>query len=66
MWKLIHSRIEAANGEIVDTYGISKNNTAVNDISVNKEEIEEFVRKLNRLGVSEIHVYDVVEDFLGR
>lgn len=66
VWQVTHTRTEAANGEMIDTYGISANGTAINDISVNKEEIEKFVRTLNRLGVSEIHAYDVVEDFLGR
>ncbi len=66
MWQITHIRTTAENGEEYETYGIRTGQTVINDISLNKREIEEFVRRLNSLGASEIHAYELVEDFLGR
>lgn len=66
VWELTTVRITADDGREVESYGISIGNTVINDISPDKHEITEFVRQLNRLGASEIHAYDLVEDFLGR
>lgn len=53
-------------GETVETYGIRCGETVINDISLCKEEILHFVEQLNLLDASEIHAYDLVEDFLGK
>ena len=66
MWQITTIRTTAENGEEIDTYGVSAGSTVINDISPNKEDIEDFIRQLNRLGASEIHAYELVEDFLGR
>lgn len=66
MWELTTVRITAEDGREVETYGIRIGNTVIDDISPDKHEIIEFVRQLNRLGASEIHAYELVEDFLGR
>lgn len=54
------------SGESVETYGISRGKTVINDISLNKQEMIEFVELLNRLDASELHADELVEDFLGR
>ncbi len=56
----------AENGDQHETYGISKGDTVIRDISLNKKEILDLVKLLNMLDVSEIHARDIVEDFLGR
>lgn len=66
MWQLIVTRVESESGEMFESYGIKINSTEIGDISLDKAETEEFVELLNRLGASELHAYDLVEDFLGR
>lgn len=60
------ARVRSESGEIFETYGVSINSTVIDDISLDKEEIQEFVELLNRLGASELHACDLIEDFLGR
>ena len=59
------TRTTAENGKEIVTYGVSIGSTVINDISADKQEIEDFIRRLNRLGASEIHAYELVEDFWG-
>lgn len=66
MWQITTVRTTADNGSEIETYGVRIGSTVINDISPDINEITEFVRRLNRLGASEIHAYDLVEDFLGR
>jgi len=66
MWNITESSVKSEDGGSVPTYGISCGETVINDLSVNKEEVEEFVGVLNRCGASEIHAYELAEDFLGR
>lgn len=66
MWQITTVRTIADNGSEIETYGVRIGGTVINDISPDINEITEFVRQLNRLGASEIHAYDLVEDFLGR
>ena len=65
MWKITTTRTIAESGREIVTYGVSIGSTVINDISADKQEIEEFIRRLNRLGASEIHAYELVEDFWG-
>ncbi len=66
MWNVTQSSVTAENGDQHETYGISKGDTVIRDISLNKKEILDLVKLLNMLDVSEIHARDIVEDFLGR
>lgn len=66
MWTLTATRVTSELGETVETYGIRCGGTVINDISLRKEEILDFVELLNRLGASEVHARDLVEDFLGK
>ena len=66
VWQMTTIRTAAENGEVTETYGVKIGNTVINDISPFKYDIELFVRQLNRLGASEIHAYELVEDFLGK
>lgn len=66
MWTITAAPIAAENGETVETYGIRCGETVIDDVSLCKHDIEKFVEKLNLLGASEIHAFDLVEDFLGK
>lgn len=65
MWKITSTRTTADDGTEITTYGVSAGSTVINDISADRQKIENFVRRLNRYGASEIHAYELVEDFLG-
>ena len=64
MWTLTSCTAAENGGK--ETYGIRKGETVINDISPDRAEIEEFVEQLNRYGASEIHAYELVEDFFGK
>lgn len=66
MWRITEVHTAAEDGREILMYGVSVGSTVINDISADRKEIEEFVQRLNRLGASEIHAYELVEDFLGR
>ncbi len=66
MWKITEINVTGEDGGAVTTYGVSCGDTVINDLSPSREEVEEFVGMLNRCGASEIHAYDLAEDFLGR
>ena len=66
MWEVRQSSVVAENGSTHDTYGISKGDTVIADVSLDKSEISELVNLLNTLDVSEVHAREIVEDFLGR
>lgn len=66
VWEITTTVAAAENGEELVTYGIRLNATVINDLSPDRHETEEFVRLLNRLGASEIHAYELAEDFLGK
>lgn len=65
MWTLTEG-IVSLEGISKASYGISCGSIVINDISTRKEEICEFIELLNRLNASEVHAYDLVEDFLGK
>jgi len=65
LWNVTQSSIASENADKHDTYGISKGDIVIRDISLNKEEGHDLVKLLNMLDVSEIHARDIVEDFLG-
>lgn len=62
MWTLTSCTVNGG----METYGIQKGGTVINDISPDRAEIEAFVELLNRCDASEIHAYELVEDFLGK
>lgn len=66
MWNITQSSVVAENGSSHETYGISKGDTVIKDISLDKQEICNLVELLNMLDASEVHARDIVEDFLGR
>lgn len=66
MWRLVATDVTSELGETYITYGICRGATIIRDISIRKQDILDFVDMLNRLDASEVHAYDLVEDFLGR
>lgn len=65
MWTVTAQEV-CSEGKHMVSYGISGESVEINDISTRKDEIREFVELLNKLGASEVHAYDFVEDFLGK
>ncbi len=65
MWRIIEKEIDL-NGKSIKTYGIGAETIEINDISTHKSEVEKFVNLLNRLGASEMHAYDLADDFMER
>ena len=64
MYALYQSTIADEHGQKHTTYGMSYNDTTVKDISVNKAKVENLVNLCNKLDLSFIHLYDVIDDFL--
>ena len=65
MWKVNEKEI-VMDGKLVKTYGIKSENVEINDISTYKAEVEKFADVLNKQNASEIHVYDLINDFIER
>ena len=65
MWTVTEKRLVFEEKNTL-SYGISSGRVEINDISTQKDEICKFVNLLNKMGASEIHAYDLVEDFLGK
>ena len=53
-----------ADSTQLKTYGITYKDIIIEDISTNKRKIEELIALCNKLCLSPLHFYDVVEDFL--
>lgn len=66
MWQIVLGTAVSEDGRQVTTYGLKCNSTVINDITLSEQEITEFAEQLNRLGASEIHAYELVENFLGK
>lgn len=66
MWRILSCTIVTEDGKQVESYGLNCGSTVINDITPDKQEITEFAEQLNRLGASEIHAYELVENFLGK
>ena len=65
MWTITEETV-CLEGKQVVSYGISCGGVVINDISANKQEMSEFTELLNKMNASEIHAYELVEDFLGK
>lgn len=66
LWQIVLGTAVTEDGKQVTTYGLKCNSTVINDITLNKQDITKFAEQLNRLGASEIHAYELVENFLGK
>ena len=64
MYKLNACTVYDENNNKIKSYGISFENEKIQDISINKEKIIKLVKKCNKLKISKLHIYDIVEDFL--
>lgn len=62
-YQLIENKIILENIQIT-TYGIKCKSQSVKDISTNKAYVKKIIEDLNRHKVSEIHLRDIVDDFL--
>lgn len=63
MYKLNICTICDENGNDINSYGISFKNKKINDVSTDKNKVLKLIEKCNKLKVSEIHIYDIIEDF---
>lgn len=63
-YTIIKSTIEV-EGATANTYGISGNGVEVEDISLNKAEVEKLLNTINDLGdLDPKHLFDVCEDYV--
>lgn len=65
-YEVIKENYISCEGERYISYGIRCNKTGrvVSDITMNYAKITEFVELLNKENLDEMHLMDVVEDFL--
>lgn len=54
----------SVDGESYFSYGIKCGEITVNDLSTNREKVQQFVDSCNRLKLSPTHIFDAVEDFV--
>ncbi len=66
MWKLTENRMTDENGNIYTAYGFICGDVHVTDFSSLKEDAQNFLDLLNRMEVSPIHIYDVIEDYFAQ
>ena len=64
MWRLTETTVKDDEGNEVKTFGITKGKVRIDDICINRKEIEIFIRRLNENNASEIHAYELTENFL--
>lgn len=64
MYTLNESAITDEQGITHKTYGITCEERIILDISTNKQSTETLIKKANEMGLSPIHLDDVIEDFL--
>lgn len=65
MFYLIQSEVEV-EGTVYTTYGIRNNENVVEDISTDKDVVENFISLLNEAGdVENCHLMNLIEDFIG-
>ncbi len=62
-YQLTKTVIRMENKQIT-SYGIKCNSKTIQDISINKAYVEGIINALNKNNVSEIHLSEIVEDFL--
>lgn len=64
MYKITEDIIIFENKEYI-TYGVKYDNEFyIDDVSLNKKEVEKLVRLCNDGELHPIHLYDIIEDFL--
>lgn len=64
MWEVFsESRCTEDNVEYT-AFGVRTQNCCVADICTREGEITQFAEMLNRCSVSEVHIYDIIEDYL--
>lgn len=64
-YKLTVSKIKAENNEYI-TYGIAGENVSFDDVSVDRQKVEEMIDRMNREQLDERHFMDFINDELIR
>lgn len=65
MWEIVSETRFTDYYKPYTAFGIKNNDIKISDIFVEEGEAARFVEKINRLDVSVIHIYDVLEDYFG-
>ena len=66
MWEEIAETMASIDGEAYMTYGIRHGSFIVRDISLERNEVLHLLDMFNKGKVSDINVYELLDDFLGR
>lgn len=64
MYRINESVVIDENKSEFKTYGITYQEKAIRDISINKIKIEKLIMLCNNLELSPLHLMDIVDDFL--
>ena len=62
MWQMITEQLTNEDGISYTAYGFYSGECEIHDFTSLQEAAEDFLEMLNRLEVSPIHIYDVIED----
>lgn len=63
-FNIIEKEVEVENNTYV-SYGIERGEIRYDDLSINRKKVEKFIDMLNRNNVSDIHISDLIDDFIG-
>ena len=64
MYEICESIISAED-KTVKTYGLKYGSVKIEDISTDEREVVKLIESLNKLDVSPVHIYDIIDDFIG-
>ncbi len=64
MYYVIKSEYVTDSNEKITVYGIKSENISFENVTVSKARVEELCKKCNECKLSEIHIKDVINDFI--
>ena len=64
MYKVITTVIKDEDNKEISSYGIKSDNLVFKDISTDYKKINQLCALCNKLELSELHIKDVIDDFL--
>lgn len=65
MWTITEKQVTTEEGEDRLSYGVKCGECTVDDITTSHPEISNFVDELNQHNASPVHIYELIENFLG-
>ena len=66
MYSVCEKMIETEDRGYLLLYGLTGEGRRIDGVSTSRAEMERLAEQCNRLGLSPVHLRDVISDFLGR